>query len=88
MAPMNEELLWEFIHKSFLLKSLCGASIEVGKNRAVEHVESNGLVLGHAYCILEAIEILKENGEKFDRLRSLSDDQQRNSLRLLKMRNP
>ncbi len=60
--------LWNIIFKSFSLRSLCGSSIDVRENQRQEHVESNGLALGHAYSVLNAVELIYD-GETYSRNR-------------------
>lgn len=66
------------------MKSLCGASIDVTDNKSQEHVEANGLVLGHAYCVLNVFELIENNGQ-YNELRStLDENPQTKSIKLLK----
>lgn len=69
---MDVNTLWEIIFKSFERRSLAGAFINTsGATR--EQVQSNDLVLGHAYCVLEAFEILP-NGNQYDSLRRTASE--------------
>lgn len=84
---LEPKILWELMFKSHELKSLCSAAIDVnGKEQ--EHVENNGLVLGHAYGILNIIELVFNNGS-FSILRSNVDALvSSKTLKLVRIRNP
>ena len=74
--------------RSHALKSLSSAAIDANENQQ-EHIEANGLVLGHAYGILDIAEIIHNDGS-FSLLRSndaltLSVSK---SLKLIRLRNP
>ena len=84
---LEPKILWDLMFKSHELKSLSSAAIDVNEKEQ-EHVESNGLVLGHAYGILNIEEILYSNGS-FSVLRSnFESSVQGRSLKLIRIRNP
>ncbi len=93
---VDEQLLWEIIFKSFLMKSLCETSIVLNDSLSPEQVEEKGLVIGQTYALCGAYELYTLT--KFDSIRLINYDQMRTSLdkiitekppiRLLKMRNP
>lgn len=70
---MGVNALWEIIFKSFERRSLAGSFINSNGASTREQIQSNALVLGHAYCVLEAVEILP-NGNEYDRLRTSSSE--------------
>lgn len=82
-VSLEPNQLWEVMYKSYMMKSLAGASIKVGQNNSIEHVEASGLVQGHAYCIMDVYEILS-NGTLREGLSPIND----RTIRLLRMRNP
>ena len=84
---MEPNKLWEFIFESYAHKSLASASIEVKGGKKLEGVEDNGLVLGHAYGILQVYELLNKNGS-FSALRQPKEPAGDKSIKLLKLRNP
>ena len=85
------EQLWEAIFKAFELKSLIGSSVnhDMSKPLAVTNgITANGLVMGHAYSVLNAVELLS-NGNQFDELvTEFRDTRSTNDVRLIKLRNP
>ena len=80
--------MWNLLFNSFSMKSLMGASIEVVDGK-MEDRSHNELVTGHAYCILQIVEIFPDSNGKFSALRGdLSEKSRKDSLKLLRMRNP
>lgn len=78
--PQN---LWKIIYKSFAEKSLIGATIDERDGRGDEYTQDNGLTLGHAYTVLNAFEILNNNGEY--KMRELaSEESTENSIKILR----
>lgn len=80
---LEPNLLWELIFRSYKLKSLASTSIET-RGKSMESVEKTGLVLGHAYGILHAVEIIDGKGLR-DAIIAPSNDK---SIKLLRLRNP
>lgn len=70
MLKVEKKKLWEAVFKSFYMKSLGNASIDVGSS-VQEGILENGLVLGHAYTVETAFEIYSStNSGVFDTLRT------------------
>ena len=79
---IDPNVLWEIIFKSFEMKSLLGASINVqGGNQ--EGRLFNGLVMGHAYSILDAFELISNNGQFNELRKSYADNQESKDIKLL-----
>lgn len=80
---VDADSLWKIIFQSFSEKSLVGATIDVRDGRGDEYSQDNGLTLGHAYSVLNAYEILDNDGEY--KLRESADEESpENSIKLLK----
>ena len=72
--------------KFYFLKK--GSASITTNGKAIEQIQENGLVVGHAYSILKVIEILNVNGS-YSVLRSTLDAAPTNkSIKLLRIRNP
>ena len=84
VKSLEPDKLWETMYKSFFMKSLMGCAIST-KGKSMEHVESNGLVLGHAYTILSIYEVMS-NGQLRNGPSQPGDS--RRATRLIRMRNP
>lgn len=84
VKSLEPEKLWDTMYKSYFMKSLMGCAIST-KGKSMEHVESNGLVLGHAYTILSLFEIMS-NGQLRDGPGTSASGGR--STRLIRMRNP
>lgn len=79
---ITDEALWNLLFKSTCIKSIMGCSIDTPSGKKQEETTSNGLVVGHAYTIVKAIEIVG------DKLRDFKEPTQNDSIKLLKVRNP
>ena len=78
--------LWNLMFTAYFMKSLMATCVKTKEKPVIELVEKMGLVIGHAYCILEVVEIyLNEQTNLFDKLRTHSDESSReNSVKLLR----
>jgi hypothetical protein len=83
---VDKNNLWNLVYTASSMKSLLTTCIKTKDPNVIGHLENLGLVIGHAYCIIEAVEIffnIKSNS--FDKLREPVDKQgQLNSIKLLK----
>jgi calpain-5 len=86
---VDHETLWQVMFSSHKMGSLMASAIDVMEGADMESELENGLVMGHAYCVLSVHEILS-NGGSYDTLREdlNSNKNERDSIRLVKMRNP
>ena len=75
---ITDEALWNLLFKSTCIKSIMGCSIDTPSGKKQEETTSNGLVVGHAYTIVKAIEIVG------DKLRDFKEPTQNDSIKLLK----
>ena len=69
------------------MKSLVGASINVRDGANIEGRLANGLVMGHAYSVLDAFELISENDQYSKQRTSYSDSQDNKNIKLLKYSN-
>jgi hypothetical protein len=84
---LEPKVLWELMFRCHGFKSLCSSSIK-NTGKVIEHVEGNGLVLGHAYGILNIVEIFSSNGS-FSVLRPNVDSPiPDKSIKIIRIRNP
>ena len=83
---MDKNNLWNLVYTDSSMKSLLTTCIKTKDPNVIGHLENLGLVIGHAYCIIEAVEIFFNNkSNSFDKLREHADKQgQLNSIKLLK----
>ena len=65
---ISTEKLWEIVYKSLELKSLIGSSIDPKVGEKQEAQFNFNLVVGHAYTIMGAFELIMQNG-KYDNMR-------------------
>ncbi|CAF1074938.1 unnamed protein product [Brachionus calyciflorus] len=87
---IDPNILWELMFKAASLKSLFSCDALVNSNQKMEQKVNNGLVLGHAYSIIQIYEILNVGGQ-FSEFRLSSGkkpDASDKTIRLLKIRNP
>ncbi|RNA20918.1 calpain-5, partial [Brachionus plicatilis] len=78
--------LWNIIFKSNIHKSLMSCSASADKS-LIESVLGNGIVLGHAYSIIDVYEIIEKKGNQIFRSKDDSETYSK-SICLLKLRNP
>jgi hypothetical protein len=83
---VDKNNLWNLVYTASSMKSLLTTCIKTKDPNVMGHLEKLGLVIGHAYCIIEAVEIFFNNkSNSFDKLREPTDKQgQFNSIKLLK----
>lgn len=80
---VDSDSLWKILFQSFSQKSLVGATIDMRDGKGDQYSKDNGLTLGHAYTVLNAYELLNNNGE-YSLRNSTDEESQENSIKLLK----
>ncbi|CAF0992683.1 unnamed protein product [Brachionus calyciflorus] len=82
--------LWELMFKAAGIKSLFSCAADVRPNQRMEQRTNNGLVVGHAYSIIQLFEILNVGGQfsEFRLSTGKKPDPSVKTIRLLKIRNP
>ena len=84
-TKLTDAILWDAMFKAFKLNSLAGAAMNVKPGMNQEGVLPNGLVMGHAYSLLDAFALIPNSSGKYDSLeKSYAAKAQSNEIRLLK----
>lgn len=75
---ITKQALWDLLFKSTSIKSIMGCTIDQMSGQKTEGTIENGLVVGHAYTIMKVVEIID------DKLRTIKEPTDKNSIKLLK----